>query len=66
VNDLEDLPPDIEYFVVPPLCPLSGSPYDFSHTSEHIERSIRSTDDWLAHHGLEKKHIPGELRPHGH
>lgn len=66
VNDLEDLPSGIEYFVVPPLCPLSGSPYDFTRASEHIERSIRSTDDWLAHHGLEKKHIPGELRPHGH
>jgi NTE family protein len=66
VTDLEDLPSDIEYFVVPPLCPLSGSPYDFTLTSEHIERSIKSTDDWLAHHGLQKKHIPGELRPHGH
>ena len=66
VSDLEELPADIEYFVVPPLCPLLGSPYDFSLTSEHIERSIRSTDDWLAHHGLEKKHIPGELRAHGH
>ena len=38
VSELEDLPPDIEYFVVPPLCPLVGSPYDFSRTSEHIER----------------------------
>jgi NTE family protein len=66
VNDLEGLPPEIDYFVVPPLCPLSGSPYDFTLTSEHIERSIKSTDDWLAHHGLEKKRIPGELRPHGH
>ena len=66
VNDLEDLPSGIDYFVVPPLCPLSGSPYDFSRTSEHIERSIKSTDDWLTHHGLEKKHIPGELRPHSH
>jgi NTE family protein len=66
VNDLEDLPSDIDYFVVPPLCPLVGSPYDFSRTSEHIERSIQSTDHWLAHHGLEKKHIPGELRAHRH
>ena len=66
VNDLEDLPPEIEYYVVPPLCPLLGSPYDFSLTSEHIERSIVSTDNWLAHHGLEKQHIPGELRTHGH
>jgi NTE family protein len=66
VDDLENLPPDIDYFVVPPLCPLTGSPYDFSLASEHIERSIKSTDEWLANHGLEKQHIPGELRTHGH
>ncbi len=66
VDDLENLPPDIDYFVVPPLCPLMGSPYDFSLASEHIERSIKSTDEWLANHGLEKQHIPGELRTHGH
>jgi len=66
VIELEDLPPDIEYYVVPPLCPLVGSPYDFSRTSDHIERSIRSTDSWLAQHGLDKKNIPSELRPHNH
>jgi NTE family protein len=66
VDDLENLAPDIEYFVVPPLCPLVGSPYDFSHTSDHIERAIKSTDAWLAQHGLEKKRIPGELRTHDH
>ena len=66
VTELEDLPPDIEYYVVPPLCPLVGSPYDFSRTSDHIERSIRSTDAWLAQHGLDKKNIPPELRPHDH
>lgn len=66
VSDLEELPHDIEYCVVPPLCPLLGSPYDFSLTSEHIERSIRSTDKWLSQHGLEKKRIPGELRAHDH
>jgi hypothetical protein len=27
----------IEYFVVPPLCPLLGSPQDFSHTNELAE-----------------------------
>jgi NTE family protein len=66
VSELEGLQSDIEYFVVPPLCPLLGSPYDFSRTSELIERSIKSTDDWLAHHGLENRHIPGELRTHNH
>jgi NTE family protein len=66
VDELDELPPDIEYFVVPPLCPLVGSPYDFSLTSDLIERSIKSTDDWLARHGLEKRHIPGGLRTHDH
>jgi NTE family protein len=66
VSELEDLPPDIEYFVVPPLCPLVGSPYDFSRTSDHIERAIASTDAWLARKGMDKQSIPGELRPHDH
>jgi NTE family protein len=66
VSDLEDLPQEIEYFVVPPLCPLVGSPYDFSRTADHIERAVRSTNAWLAQDGLAKKQIPGEMRPHGH
>ena len=52
VSELEGLGPDIEYFVVPPLCPLVGSPYDFSRTADHIERAIQSTDAWLAQNGL--------------
>ena len=66
VSELEGLGPGIEYFVVPPLCPLVGSPYDFSRTAEHIERAIRTTDAWLAQSGLEQRHIPDEMRPHGH
>ena len=66
VSELEGLSPDIEYFVVPPLCPLVGSPYDFSRTSDHIERAIQSTDAWLAQDGLEKCGIPDEMRPHSH
>ena len=66
VNELESISPSIEYFVVPPLCPLVGSPYDFSRTAEHIERAIRSTDAWLMKGGLGQSRIPGELRPHAH
>ena len=55
VSELEDLGPDIEYFVVPPLCPLVGSPYDFSRTADHIERAIQNTDAWLAQGGLEQR-----------
>ena len=66
VSELEGLGPDIEYYVVPPLCPLVGSPYDFSRTADHIERAIQSTDAWLAQNGLEKSGIPEEMRPHSH
>ena len=66
VSELEGLDPDIEYFVVPPLCPLVGSPYDFSRTADHIERAIRATDAWLAQSGLQQGGIPDEMRPHSH
>jgi NTE family protein len=66
VNELENLGPEIEYYVIPPLCPLVGSPYDFSRTADHIDRAIRSTDAWLAQNGLAKREIPHELRPHDH
>ena len=55
VSELENLDPGIEYFVVPPLCPLVGSPYDFSRTVDHIERAIRITtrsSGWITIHAL--------------
>jgi NTE family protein len=66
VSELERLDPGIEYFVIPPLCPLVGSPYDFSRTADHIDRAIQSTDAWLAQHDLQQGKIPDEMRPHGH
>jgi NTE family protein len=66
VSELEGLAPRIDYFVVPPLCPLVGSPYDFTRTDDHIERAVRSTDAWLAQGGIEQGGIPGEMRPHSH
>jgi NTE family protein len=66
VSELENLDPAIEYYVVPPLCPLVGSPYDFTRTADHIERAVKSTDDWLKKNGLSESRIPGELRPHSH
>ena len=66
VIELESLSPAIEYYVVPPLCPLVGSPYDFTRTADHIARAVKSTDDWLAKNGLGESGIPHELRPHSH
>jgi NTE family protein len=66
VIELENLGPGIEYYVVPPLCPLVGSPYDFSRTADHIDRAILSTDAWLSQAGLEQSKIPHEMRLHSH
>jgi NTE family protein len=66
VGELEGLGPGIDYFVVPPLCPLVGSPYDFSRTADHIARAIDSTDAWLGQGGLKQGGIPDEMRPHNH
>ena len=48
ISELDGLERDIDYYVLPPLCPLKGSPYDFSHTDELIARAVESTDAWLA------------------
>ncbi len=66
MEDLEDLQPDIQYAVVPPLCPLTGSPYDFSRSAEHIDRAIANTEKWIASGGLEQGGIPEEMQPHAH
>jgi NTE family protein len=56
----------IEYFVLPPLCPLTGSPYDFSQTGALIDRAIRSTDAWIAGGGLEQPNVHAQLSIHKH
>jgi NTE family protein len=57
-SDLHALGNTVDFFVLPPLCPLARSPYDFSHTGELIERAAHDSAAWLAGGGLER---PGEL-----
>ncbi|HEY7241163.1 MAG TPA: patatin-like phospholipase family protein [Burkholderiales bacterium] len=64
VMDLERCGAQAEVVTVPPLCPLAVSPYDFSYAGELIERSAEQTRRWLQRGGLEKRRIPGALRPH--
>ena len=66
LHELHGLDPRIEYFVAPPLCPLMGSPADFSITSALIERAAESTRTWLAEGGLERREIPQQMRTHKH
>jgi NTE family protein len=55
-----------EILVVPPLCPVGASPYDFSASASLIERAAASTRSWLAAGGLERPNLPHELIPHAH
>lgn len=64
--ELEAVPTHVECNVVPPICPFTGSPYDFSMTPEHIERGFVHTESWLHHGGLERPGVPGNVRPHAH
>ena len=66
LHELHGLESDIEYFVVPPLCPLSGSPHDFSQTDKLIRRAAESTRTWLAEGGLTRREIPPQMHAHNH
>jgi NTE family protein len=66
LNELEGLDPRVDYFVVPPLCPLTGSPYDFSQTKQLIARALASTDAWLTGGGLERPRVHTQLGLHKH
>ena len=65
--DIERLSHRADIVVVPPLCPLAFSSYDFRHGAELIARATASTQAWLMTGGLARRgEIPGTLLPHGH
>jgi NTE family protein len=55
-----------QVIVVPPLCPLMTSSYDFSQGGGLIDRAAGATREWLAAGGLSSTGIPGALRAHHH
>jgi NTE family protein len=66
VSELEGLDDGVDYFVLPPLCPLTVSPYDFSQTGSLIERAVGSTDAWIAEGGLDRPNVHAQLSTHKH
>ncbi len=66
VSDVLHFQDRAEILVVPPLCPLGSSPYDFSTAADLIERAARSTAGWIATRGLERPGVAHALTPHGH
>lgn len=64
--ELDAVPGHIACNVVPPLCPFTGSPYDFSMTAQLIDRAFEHTDRWLDGGGMNCSQIPDNVRPHEH
>jgi NTE family protein len=52
--------------VVPPLCPLGRSPYDYSGAAELIERARIGTHAWMNEGGLERPGAVHQLEEHTH
>jgi NTE family protein len=52
--------------IVPPLCPMSRSAYDYSHGAEVADRAMRSTEEWIRSGGLGRTEFPGPLNEHSH
>jgi NTE family protein len=66
IRDLERLARSIHVCIVPTLCPLEVSPYDFSASSYLIQRAEDSTRKWLNRGGLSRRSSPEELQAHHH
>jgi NTE family protein len=52
--------------IVPPLCPLAYSSYDYSHGAALVSAAREATRNWIADGGLEKREFPHELVAHSH
>lgn len=65
ITDVQALQGSVKLRVAPPLCPLSVSPVDFSHTVELVERAKTSTDRWLQRPAAADQSRDLRLHAHG-
>ncbi len=66
VQDAERFASSVELRIVPSLCPLDCSPYDYSAASQLIKRAAETTRAWLDGGGLERAGTPMQLQAHSH
>ncbi|MEO8279564.1 MAG: patatin-like phospholipase family protein [Ideonella sp.] len=66
VHDIERHSDRVRISVVPPLCPLDISSYDYAQCGAMIDRAALTTRQWLAGGGLEAATEVGPLRFHTH
>ena len=66
VTDIEHFSGRAKIIVLPPLCPVTVSSYDFSQTTDLVHRAEAKTRLWLQQKGLQSVGAPDELLPHEH
>ena len=67
VNDIEHFGSRAALHVVPPLCPVDSSPYDYSASAALIGRARETTRAWIRDGGLDRPHgVPHQLLEHSH
>jgi NTE family protein len=66
VRDAERYGDTVQLRIVPSLCPLGRSPYDYSAGESLIEQAATRTRQWLEDGGLEQGSVPMQLREHRH
>ena len=67
VGDIERFSTRAALHVVPPLCPVNSSPYDYSACAGLIDRATLSTREWIARGGLDRPGgVPQQMTEHRH
>ena len=66
LHDYERYSPTADIHIVPPLCPVGYSAFDYAHADVLIGRAQASTRQWLAADGLHQTGFPGPLEVHSH
>ncbi|MEO8804758.1 MAG: patatin-like phospholipase family protein [Burkholderiaceae bacterium] len=67
VNDIERFGASVALHVVPPLCPVDSSPYDYSASASLIRRARETTREWIRGGGLDRPHgVPHQMIEHSH
>lgn len=66
VRDLAHYAESAQIVVVPPLCPLEVSPYDYSGCAALMARASLSTRHWLETGGIQQASAPMQLHAHSH
>jgi NTE family protein len=65
-QDIEKYSEVVSLRLVPPLCPLHTSSYDYSNGTALIDAARDSTRRWLDNGGLDRGEFPRELIAHSH